>query len=58
MNQLKKQYGDSVLRTMMIRSALDQESAKGTVSASEQEVLDELDSQMQGYADKDSFYRR
>ena len=55
--QLKKQYGDSVLRTMMIRSALDQESAKGAISANDQEVQDELDSQMQGYADKDSFYR-
>ncbi|SDS77372.1 foldase protein PrsA [Paenibacillaceae bacterium GAS479] len=55
--RLRKLYGESVLQTMMIRSALDQESAKGDLQATEAEVESELLTQMAGYGDEESFYR-
>ncbi|MGU3473777.1 peptidylprolyl isomerase [Paenibacillus sp. D51F] len=54
---LKQQYGDSVLRMLMLRSALDQESAKGSLEVTAEEIQSELASQMEGYEDEDAFYR-
>lgn len=57
MKQLREQYGDSLLQTMMVRAALDQESAKGALQVTEAEVEAELMVQMAGYGDKESFYK-
>lgn len=55
--RLRDQYGESVLQTMMIRSALDQESAKAGLAVTEAEIEAELQAQMEGYGDEEGFYR-
>ncbi|QJC50234.1 hypothetical protein HGI30_00485 [Paenibacillus albicereus] len=55
--RLRDQYGESVLQTMMIRSALDQESARGGLAVTEAEIEAELQAQMEGYGDEEGFYR-
>jgi len=54
--ELRKQYGESVLRTMMVHAAIRLESAANNISVSGDELDDELDFMMAGYMDEEHYY--
>lgn len=55
-DQLKRQYGDHVLRTMMVRKAIDLEAEAQQLSLSSEEQERELASIMEGYDSEKVFY--
>jgi len=54
--ELRKQYGESVLRSMMVHAAIRLESAANNISVSDEELDDELDFMMAGYMDEEQYY--
>lgn len=57
MSQLRRQYGDSVLRTLMVRAAIRMEAEAYKLSVSPRELDEELEYAMAGYEDKEHFYK-
>ncbi|GMK48391.1 peptidylprolyl isomerase [Paenibacillus glycanilyticus] len=55
-DQLKRQYGDNVLRTMMVRKAIDLEAEAQQLSLSSEEEERELTAMMDGYDSEQVFY--
>lgn len=56
-SQLEKQYGDTVLRTMMVHRAIDLEAKAQQLSVSSEEEDRELASMIEGYDSEDVFYK-
>ncbi|MBW7477428.1 peptidyl-prolyl cis-trans isomerase [Paenibacillus oenotherae] len=54
--QLRRQYGDSVLRTLMVRAAIRLEAEAYSLSISTEELGEELTNAMSGYEDEEHFY--
>ncbi|MFC5653364.1 peptidylprolyl isomerase [Paenibacillus solisilvae] len=54
--QLRGQYGDSVLRTLMVRAAIRLEARAYDLHVSADELSEELNRMMAGYEDKDQYY--
>ncbi|MUT67669.1 peptidyl-prolyl cis-trans isomerase [Paenibacillus sp. NEAU-GSW1] len=55
--QLYKQYGDTVLRTMMARKAIDLEAKAQQLSVTAEEQERELTVAMEGYESEEAYYR-
>ncbi|WP_042171330.1 peptidylprolyl isomerase [Paenibacillus gorillae] len=55
--QLLKQYGDTVLRTMMVRKALNLEASARQLKVTVEEQDRELAAMMEGYQNEDEYYR-
>jgi foldase protein PrsA len=55
-SQLEKQYGNTVLRTMMVHKAIDLEAEAQQLSVSSEEEERELASMIEGYDSEDVFY--
>lgn len=56
-SELYKQYGDEVLRVLMIRHALELESKATGHRVSQEELDREIAAAAEGYGDEESFYR-
>ncbi len=54
--ELKREFGASVLRTMLVREAISLEAASNGLNVSPGEMDEELASMMEGYGDEESFY--
>jgi foldase protein PrsA len=54
--ELKRQFGASVLRTMLVREAIRLEAETTRLDVTPSEMQDELASMMEGYGDEESFY--
>ncbi|MDQ0115941.1 peptidylprolyl isomerase [Paenibacillus harenae] len=54
--ELHKQYGENVLRDMMLRKAIELEAAKSNLSVSPQEQTRELEAMAEGYESEAEFY--
>ncbi|AJY74961.1 peptidylprolyl isomerase [Paenibacillus beijingensis] len=54
--RLARQYGDEVLRTMMVRAAIDLESAALNLSVTDEDIDADLADQMEGYESEAAFY--
>ncbi|AZN38934.1 peptidylprolyl isomerase [Paenibacillus albus] len=54
--QLRKQYGDQVLRTLMVRAATKLEADAYGLQVTDQEIDAELSEIMQGYEDEEHYY--
>lgn len=54
--RLYRQYGDEVLRTMMVRTAIDLESAAANISVTDEEIEADLAEQMESYGGEEAFY--
>ncbi|SFF31943.1 foldase protein PrsA [Paenibacillus catalpae] len=55
-DQLKRQYGDNVLRMLMVHKAIDLEAKAQQLSLSSEEEDRELAAMMEGYDSEDVFY--
>lgn len=55
-SELIRQYGDTVLRTMMIRRAIDLEAAKYGITVRDEEIEGELMLRVLGYGSEEAFY--
>ncbi|MFF2890571.1 peptidylprolyl isomerase [Paenibacillus sp. NPDC057967] len=55
-SELYKQYGDEVLRVMMLRRALELESKATGLRISQEELDREIAAAAEGYGDEESFY--
>ncbi|MCA0758356.1 peptidylprolyl isomerase [Paenibacillus sp. N4] len=55
-SQLYKQYGDAVLRTLMVHKAIDLEAAAAGLSVSPEELEDELQQLVQGYDSESQYF--
>ena len=55
-NELHKQYGDSVLRTLMVHKAIDLEAEASKLSISSEEQSLELEKMIEGYDNEARFY--
>lgn len=55
-SQLRRQYGDAVLRTLMVHAAIRLEAETYKLSISPRELNEELESAMAGYEDREHFY--
>ncbi|MFB9324334.1 peptidylprolyl isomerase [Paenibacillus aurantiacus] len=56
-SRLKDQYGDTVLHTLMARSAIRQEAAASGLAVDESELAQELQSTMEGYESEEQYYK-
>ncbi|WP_169090015.1 peptidylprolyl isomerase [Paenibacillus sp. PL91] len=54
--ELHKQYGDAVLRTLMVHKAIDLEAAASELSVSAEEQSRELEKMVEGYDSEARFY--
>ncbi|UVI30383.1 peptidylprolyl isomerase [Paenibacillus spongiae] len=54
--QLKLQYGDTVLRTLMVRAAIRLEASATGIAISQGELQEELTFMMAGYEDEEHYY--
>ncbi|RAP73282.1 peptidylprolyl isomerase [Paenibacillus montanisoli] len=54
--ELRKQYGDQLLRTLMVRAATRQEAEAQGINVSEAELSEELESMMAGYEDEEDYF--
>jgi foldase protein PrsA len=54
--QLYKQYGDTVLRTMMVRKAIDLEAAASKISVSSAELDREVEKMTEGYDSETRYF--
>ncbi|WP_337103176.1 peptidylprolyl isomerase [Paenibacillus sp. YIM B09110] len=54
--ELQKQYGDEVLRTMMLHKAIELEAAQSNLTVSSQEQTRELELMAEGYESEAEFY--
>ncbi|SEP05201.1 peptidylprolyl isomerase [Paenibacillus sp. OV219] len=54
--QLRKQYGDQLLRTLMVRAATKLEADAYGLQVTDQEIDDELAALMEGYEDEQHYY--
>ena len=54
--ELKRQFGASVLRTMLVREAIRLEADANGIDVSPGEMEEELATMMEGYGDEESFY--
>ncbi|SFT28458.1 peptidylprolyl isomerase [Paenibacillus sp. BC26] len=55
-DELQLQYGDQLLRTLMVRAATRQEAEAYGLSISDTEMNDELEAMMTGYESKEQYY--
>lgn len=55
-SRLQDQYGNTVLHTLMTRSAIRQEAAASGLTLSEAELAQELKSMMEGYESEERYY--
>lgn len=56
MEQLYKQYGDAVLRTMMVHKAIDLEAEASELSVSSEELNRELEKMIEGYDSEKRYF--
>ncbi|MCQ6563701.1 peptidyl-prolyl cis-trans isomerase [Paenibacillus mendelii] len=54
--QLRLQYGDAMLRTLMVRAAIRLEAAASGLVIEPAELQEELDAMMAGYEDQEHYY--
>ena len=54
--QLRLQYGDAMLRTLMVRAAIRLEAAASGLAIAQAELQEELDAMMAGYEDQEHYY--
>ncbi|WP_308637058.1 peptidylprolyl isomerase [Paenibacillus silvisoli] len=55
-DELRRQYGDQLLRTLMVRAATRQEAQAEDIAVTDAELNDELKAMMAGYEDEEHYY--